>query len=123
MIKFLCMKNILLFVLTILLSYLSGAFLPWWSFMPVVMLIYFLIPVNAGRAFLSGFFALFMLWGALAWMMDASNHHILSQKISQVFFQHDKYPYLIMMSAFIGALCGGLSALCGSLARWALGKL
>ena len=77
------MKKILPFLLTILLSYLAGAFLTWWSFMPVVMMIHFFIPIKPGRAFLIGFFSLFILWGGLSWMMDASNHHILSQKIGR----------------------------------------
>jgi hypothetical protein len=116
------MKHFLPFLLTILLSYLSGVFLPWWTFVPVIIIVYVLIPMKPGRAFLSGFLALFVLWGGLALMMDTSNHHILSKKIAQLFLQNDQYPFLLLITAIIGALLGGLSALTGSLGRWAIGK-
>ena len=104
-------------LLTILLSYLSGAFLPWWTFVPVTMIIFAFMPLKPGMAFLSGFIALLILWGGLAWMMDASNHHILSKKIAQLFLKNDQYPFLILITSVIGGLLGGLSALTGSLGR------
>jgi len=114
------MKLLLPFLLTILLSYLSGAFLPWWTFVPITMTIFAFMPLKPGMAFLSGFIALLMLWGGLAWMMDASNHHILSKKIAQLFLKNDQYPFLILITSVIGGLLGGLSALTGSLGRWCL---
>jgi hypothetical protein len=111
------MKLLLSTLLTILLSYLSGAFLPWWTFVPVTMIIFAFIPLKPGMAFLSGFIALLILWGGLASMMDASNHHILSQKIAQLFLKNNQYAFLIFFTAVIGALLGGLSALTGSLGR------
>jgi hypothetical protein len=116
------MKFFLPFLLTIFLSYLSGAFMPWWTFVPVIIIVYFLIPMKPGWAFLSGFLSLFILWGGLALMMDTSNHHILSKKIAQLFLKNDQYSFLILITTVIGALLGGLSALTGSLGRSAFLK-
>ncbi len=112
------MKLLLPTILTILLSYLLGAFFPWWTFVPFVIILFAFMPLKPGLAFLSGFTALFIFWGGLAWMMDASNHHILSQKIAQLFLKNDQYPILILITSVIGGLLGGLSALTGSMGRW-----
>ncbi|MFN5334079.1 MAG: hypothetical protein ACK5BV_02675 [Bacteroidota bacterium] len=116
------MKHFLPTILTILLSYLSGAFLPWWTFVPITMIIFAFMPLKPGMAFLSGFIALLIVWGGLAWMMDTSNHHILSKKIAQLFLKNDQYSFLILITTVIGALLGGLSALTGSLGRSAFLK-
>ena len=111
------MKFTLTVSLTILTAYLIGAFLPWWTIFPIIALIYFFIPMKPWTSFLSGFSALFLLWGFLALYMDTLNKHLLSKKISMIVFQNEKYGYLILLTAFIGALSGGLSALTGALAK------
>jgi hypothetical protein len=111
------MKFLITFSLSVLLSYLSGIFMPWWTFTLLVAFIHALFPVKPGMAFLSGFTALLVLWGSLSFYMDWANHHILSKKIALLFLQQETHGCLIAVTAIIGALAGGLSALTGSLAR------
>lgn len=115
-------KFILSTLLALLFSYLSGAFLPWWTIAPVVAILHFLYSLKPGFAFLSGFSSLFFLWGGLALAMDAANHQILSKKIALIFLQQETPVYMIIITAVIGGLVGGLSALSGSLAKRLIGN-
>lgn len=110
-------KFILTSLLSLLFSYLSGAFLTWWTIAPVVAIIHFLFSLKPGYAFLSGFCSLFILWGGLALVMDVTNHQILSKKIAMIFIQKEAPGYMILITSLIGGLVGGFSALSGALAK------
>jgi len=111
------MKFLITVVISMLISYISGIFLPWWTFTLFIALVHILYPIKPGLAFLSGFTALFVQWGSLSLFMDVSNHHILSKRIALLFVQQENYTVLILITAIIGAVVGGFSALTGSLAR------
>jgi hypothetical protein len=111
------MKFVITTILIILLSFCSGLFLPWWGFAPVVGVISALIPQRPGNAFLSGFLGLFLLWGLLAWFIDAANNSILSAKIAQILPLGGSSILLILVTALVGALVGGCAALSGSFVR------
>ncbi|HEY4062173.1 MAG TPA: hypothetical protein VGM30_09750 [Puia sp.] len=111
------MKFAITTVLILLLSFCSGLFLPWWGFAPIVFAVSILIPQNPGRAFLSGFLGLFLLWGLLAWLLDAANNSILSVKIAQILPLGGSTILLILVTALVGALVGGGAALSGSYVR------
>lgn len=66
---------------------------------------------------MSGFFALFILWATLAWFSSYSNDHVLASKISLLVIKSDNAIVLIGLTAFIGAITGGMGALTGSLLR------
>jgi hypothetical protein len=68
-------------------------------------------------AYLSGFASIFLLWGVLAWWMDAQNDSILSQRMANLFPLGGSSALLILITAIVGAIIGGLSALSGSFLR------
>ena len=107
------MKIILSILLTALLSFIAGIYLPWWSVAVVAFLVGLLIQQSILRSFLSGFFAIFILWLVLALWIDVKNNSILSQRIAQL-FSLGSPVLLIIVTAFIGALVGGFSAMSGS---------
>ena len=113
------MKFIISTILTALLSYAFGLFdaLPWYSFAVCSFLVALAIHQKPFKAFLAGFFALFILWAVLAIMKDAANDHILSQKIAKVLPLKGSSVALISVTAFIGGLVSGFSALTGSYMR------
>ncbi|MGB8192543.1 MAG: hypothetical protein WCF67_11525, partial [Chitinophagaceae bacterium] len=78
------MKFLISILLIALLSFTIGLYLPWWSLALVAFVVAALIHQRAGKAFLSGFLALFLLWGILAFIIDQQNQHILSQKVAQL---------------------------------------
>lgn len=132
----------LLFVLRILLvgaiGFLCGSYLPQfplWPTMAGAFLIGLLLSTKRKKskffkkqapanAFLAGFIALLFVWGFVAFTKDATNASLLSEKIGGVF---DVFlglegewlipkPYmLVLVTALIGGIAGGLSTMTGNL--------
>ena len=100
-----------------LLSFAACLFLPWWSIAIAAFVVAALIPQKPGKAFLTGFIALFLLWGGLSYWMSNNNDHILAQKVSQLILKMDNPYLLILATTLIGALVAGFSALAGSYLR------
>lgn len=109
------MKAFPRFILIVILSYLGGLFLPWWSVAIAAFLVSVTIPLPPARAFFNGFLAVFLLWLALAFFMDVRNDHIMANRMSELILQV-RNPILIgVVSSLIGGITGGLGSLCGSL--------
>ncbi len=104
-------------VLVALLSAAACLFLPWWSIAPAAFLVSVAIPQKPWVAFLSGFTGLFLLWGGLSWMLSSRNGHLLAHKMSMLILKSDQPMMLVLITALIGALVGGLAALAGSYVR------
>jgi hypothetical protein len=111
------MKFFISFILTILLSFALCLFLPWWSITIAACLVAALIPQRPGKAFLTAFIALFVLWGGLSFWISNSNDHILAHKVSQLILKMDNPVLLVLATALIGALVAGFAALTGSYLR------
>ena len=111
------MKILVAIILTALLFFVSGLYLPWWSIAIAAFISVLLIPLASGRAFLAGFAGIFLLWFLLALWIDVKNQHILSKKIAEIFPLGGSSIAIILVTALIGALVGGLGALSGSYLR------
>ena len=110
------MKFFISLILTILLSFAACLFLPWWSIAIAAFVVAALIPQKPFKAFLTGFIALFLLWGGLSFWMSNSNDHILAHKVSQLILKMDNPILLIFATALIGALVAGFAALAALIA-------
>ena len=111
------MKFITSLILTAVLSFAACLFLPWWSIAIAAFVVAVLIPQHPGKAFITGFAALFFLWAALSYWMSVKNEHVLAHKISLLILKMDSPYILILATALIGGLVAGLAALSGSLLR------
>jgi hypothetical protein len=111
------MKFFISLILTILLSFAACLFLPWWSVAIAAFVVAALIPQKPFKAFLTGFIALFLLWGGLSFWMSNNNDHILAHKVSQLILKMDNPYLLVLATALIGALVAGFAALAGSYLR------
>lgn len=111
------MRFLVSLLLIILFAFIAGMFLPWWSIAIVAFLVGLLVPQSTGKSFLAGFVGIFLLWGVLAFIIDLKNESLLSQKVAQLFKLGDASFLLILITAFIGALVGGLAAWSGALLR------
>ncbi|HJU45528.1 MAG TPA: hypothetical protein VJ647_02040 [Chitinophagaceae bacterium] len=109
------MKFLVSVLLVALLSFVSCLYLPWWSVAIAAFVVTAFISQRSGRAFLAGFAGVFLLWGALAWYTSSRNEHILAHKVSVMIIQTDNVPLLVLATALIGGIIGGLGALTGSL--------
>ena len=110
------MKFISAIILTALTGYIAGilSFSPWWGFAVTTLLVAVLVHQKAGKAFLSGFLGIFLLWAGLAYWMDQQNNGILSQRIAQILPLNGNSLLLILITGLVGGLVAGLAALSGS---------
>jgi ABC-type multidrug transport system fused ATPase/permease subunit len=111
------MKLIIAIITVIILSAILENFLPWWIIALVAFIISYLFKLKWYNAFLAGFVGLFLLWGGISFFIDHGNEHILSDKISLLFFKSIKPFVVVAMTGVIGGLVAGFAGLAGSLLR------
>lgn len=113
------MKFITAIILTALTGYIAGilSFSPWWGFAITSLLVAVLVHQKAGKAFLSGFLGIFLLWAGLAYWMDQQNNGILSHRIAQILPLNGNSLLLILVTGVVGGLVAGFAAMSGSFLR------
>ncbi len=111
------MKFIAALILTILLSFIAGLYLPWWTIAIVAFVVALMIYQKAGMAFLASFLGLFILWCGLAFWIDSGNESILSARIGQLLGIGNNSFLLIIITGTIGGLVAGFAAMSGSFLR------
>lgn len=113
------MKFFISILLTGLLAFACGLYLPWWSVAVAAFIVASLIYQPPLRSFLTGFSAIMLLWFGLILMINAANENILATKMGRVMELGESY-LLVILSCVIGAVTGGLGGLTGSLLRKAM---
>lgn len=111
------MKFLAATILTTLLAFISGLFLPWWGIAITSLLVAVLVHQKAGKAFLAGLLGVFLLWAGLAWWIDMKNNGVLSKKIAVVLPLGGNAILLILLTGIIGGLVAGMAAMSGSFLR------
>src|ERR1700743_3836863 len=89
-------------LLIALLSFVGGLYCPNWIIAPAAFVVTLLMPMRPLYAFMSGFLALFLLWGGLAVVADQQNSGILATKISSLLMLGGSPFLLVIVTAFIG---------------------
>ena len=100
-----------------LLCFAGGLFFPNWVIAPIAFAVSLLIPLRPLLAFLSGFTALFLLWGSLALAANLANEGILATRIAWLLPLNGSPHLLILVTAFVGAVVGGGGSLTASFLR------
>ncbi|MEN9697947.1 MAG: hypothetical protein RLZ56_1368 [Bacteroidota bacterium] len=108
--------TILLVALTTFAIGLYGA-LPWWSFAVSNFLIAMAIPQKPWVSFVTGAVGVGAIWAGLATGIDLANNHILSTKVANILPLHGSYIALIIITALVGALLGGMASLTAAYLR------
>lgn len=111
------LKYILSIVVTGLIAFLTGLYMPWWGIAIAAFLVSAAIPQKPAFSFLSGFLGVFLLWEVLAWWIDNKNNGILSQKIASVLPLGGSSVLLIVITSVIGGIVAGFAALAGTYMR------
>jgi hypothetical protein len=111
------MKFIVTILLTLLLSFISGLFLPWWGIAVIAFLVAVIIPQRPWKAWLSGFLGVFLLWALLAWWIDMKNNGILAERMAHLLPLGGSRLLLILVTGFIGGIVAAFAGLSGSLLR------
>lgn len=109
------MRNTLTYLLTIVLTYAFGLFLPWWSVALAACLAMAALRIRPWPSFLLGFLAACTCWGGWTLARSLANEHILAHRMSAMILGIDNPWLIIGLTAAIGGLMGGLGGLCGSL--------
>jgi hypothetical protein len=107
----------MLFLIILILAFAGSFFLPWWAAAIIAFLAALVIGGKAGKAFLSGFGALFTAWAILALMKSIPNDNILASRVVQLFPLPNNWIWVLVVTAIIGGIVGGMSALSGALIR------
>jgi len=106
----------MLFLVILILCFASGYFLPWWIVAIAAFLAAFFIGKKPGSSFLSGFAAVFIVWAVLALFKSIPNDHIMAKRMAEVLPVHN-WILLLLVTALIGGLVGGMAALSGVLLK------
>jgi len=111
------MKFLVSILLTALVAFALGIYLSWWSVALAAFGVAAFIRQRPGMAWLSGFLGIFLLWGGLALWIDMENQQILSKRIAELMMLGGSSIALVLVTAFIGSLVGGMAALTASYMR------
>ena len=111
------MKFLISIILTALLAFVAGLFLPWWGIALAAFLVALLVHQRSGSSWISGFLGLFLLWGGLAFCISMKNQDILAERIANVLPLGGNPIILILVTGFIGGLVAGFAALTASYLR------
>ena len=107
----------MLFLVILILSFASGYFLPWWVVAIAAFTGAFLIGKTPGQSFLSGFAAVVIDWTVLALFKSLPNDNILARRVVHLFPLPDNWIWLLVITALIGGIVGGMAALSGVLLK------
>ncbi len=111
----------LLFILILLASLVFQLFLPWWVIAPIAFGLAFWKSASGRHAFLAGFAAAFVLWFIASYIPHYRNEGILTFKVAQLLGL--PAPFLVLIvTALVGGLVGGLAAWSGFFWKQALSK-
>ncbi|WBA41392.1 hypothetical protein [Hymenobacter canadensis] len=111
---------LLLFLLILVLATVAQLFLTWWVITPLCVGLAFFSATTAGQAFVAGFLGIGLGWLGLAGWLSLQNHHLLAHRVAQLLPLGGSAVALVLVTALIGGLVGGLAALAGSWLRQAL---
>lgn len=90
--------------------------LPWWSLAIAGLIAGIVLNQNAFVAFMGGFLGSSLVWGCYSLYIDFSTNSILSEKIAAIFSLNSPL-LLVLLSAIVAGIIGGLSCLTANLFR------
>ena len=107
----------MLFLIILILSFVASYFLPWWIVALIAFLAALFLGKTSGKSFWSGFGGVFIVWVILALIKSIPNDNMLASRVIQLFPLPHNWILLLLITALIGGLLGGMSALSGILVK------
>ncbi|EMR01184.1 hypothetical protein [Cesiribacter andamanensis] len=113
------MKIAVKLFLIVFLAFWAEQVFPWWSVAVCAALVSALIPTTGKKAFWSGFAGIGLLWLFFALFYSIQTDFVLTQRVANLFGVGSSVV-IILLTALIGAVVGGLGALTGNQLRQSL---
>lgn len=113
------MKVAIKIILIAFFSFWAERVFPWWSAVMCAALVSALIPTKGRTAFLSGFAGVGLLWLLCAFIFSYQTDFILTERVARL-FSVDSPVLIILITALVGAVAGGMGALSGNQLRQTL---
>ncbi|MBJ6142161.1 hypothetical protein JAO77_02115 [Hymenobacter sp. BT559] len=110
-----------LFISILLLAFLTQLFLPWWVIAPLCFALAAALGSTGGRAFGAGFAGIGLGWLLMAAWLNFNSASILSHRVAQLLPLGGQGWVLVLLTAVLGGLVGGVAALAGCWVRQAAG--
>ncbi len=110
------MRTVLFGIFTILAGFIAQQFLPWWIIVAIAGILSFIFDLKTGVSFWAGFVAAALLWGGYAGYLNIANEGMLAARVGKLLGDMPGFV-LIIITAMVGGIFGGLGALIGSLGR------
>lgn len=104
----------LIFLITALIVYLLGHFLPFWALMILIAGLSFFVGGNSGASFLGGGFGFGGVWLVMVLVISIQANSDLPDKMASLMGLTNT-NLLWLFTAILGFLLGGFSALTGNL--------
>lgn len=111
----------MLFFIILILTFASGYFLPWWVVAIAAFIPALFVGTTPARSFWAGFAGVFIVWAILALFKSIPNDNILATRVAAL-FHLPNWILLLLVTALIGGIVGGMSALSGVLLKRASAK-
>lgn len=106
-------KNIINFIITIVLAITLSLFLPWWSVMTAALASALFIPLKRTAIFFVPFLAILLFWTIYSFMLSSGNDYTLAKRIA-VLLPLGGNPYALMLvTGIVGGLAAGITAVFG----------
>ena len=98
--------------------------LPWWTIAVIAGIIAFALDTDV-KSFATGFTAVVLLWGFIAYQINGLNAEILASRVAEMLSGSEiiakigglNPTRLIYLTAILGGIVGGLGAMTGALGR------
>jgi hypothetical protein len=102
----------MVFLVIIIASFLLQLVLPWWVVIVISFATCGIIGKTGKIAFWQPFFAIGLLWLAMALFKSFSNHHILATRVAEM-LSVKMWPIVLLITVLLGGLVAGISGFCG----------
>jgi len=106
----------MLFFIILVLTIAGSFILPWSAAAIIAFIAAICCAKTSGQAFWSGFGAVFIAWMMLALFKSIPNNHILATRVSRL-FHLPNWAFVLVITALIGGIVGGMAALSGVLVK------
>jgi len=106
-------KNIINFIVTIIVAAIISQILPWWSIMVTTFATGLFISLKKSAVFFVPFLAIALFWIVYSYFLSSSNDFILAKKIALLFPLNGSAALLMLVTGIIGGIAGGIAAVFG----------